>query len=126
MNQGTLADDQHVRTRCVGRVVVGNALGTDPELVSNGNSSTRRKWRRLTLRMASLIISEKTNQHCYATMKIQLGEVGLGVVVDACAKLTSVRAMSGGGGGLFGCRGGSGSLLGRHLVWYGVREMMDG
>jgi hypothetical protein len=101
--------------------------GADPELDAHQDHSTRRNWRRLTLRIASLIISEKMNQHCYATVKIRLGKLEQGVVVDVYARLTSVRAMSGGGGGrLLRSRGGSGSFLGRHLAECGVSEMMDG
>lgn len=44
--------------------------GADSELRANPDNPTWRKWRRLTLRIASLIISEKMNQHCYATVEI--------------------------------------------------------
>jgi hypothetical protein len=71
-------------------------------------------------------MSEKMNQHCYATTKTQLEKLEQGVVVDGDAQLTSVRAVSGGGGGrLLGCRGGSGSFLGRHLAGCRVDEAMD-
>jgi hypothetical protein len=101
--------------------------GGRAELGAIQANSAWRKWRRLTLRIASLIMSEKMNQHCYATMKLQLPKLEQGVVVEAVAKLTSVRAVSGGGGGrLLGCRGGSGSFLGRHLAWCRVGEIMDG
>ena len=67
------------------------------------------------------------DQHCYATVIRYVGKQQSDVVVDALARLTSVRAMSGGGGsGLLGCSGSSGSFLGRHLGCSGVIELMDG
>jgi hypothetical protein len=57
----------------------------------NEYKSTRRKGRRLTLRIASLIISGKMNQHHYATVKIYPRKLEQDMVVDGWgATLTSV------------------------------------
>lgn len=71
--------------------MAGNATLVDPAWMGKPKYKlTRRKGRRLTLRIASLIISGKMNQHRYATVKVYLGKLEPGVVVDGWATLTSV------------------------------------
>lgn len=64
--------------------------GKDVELVRHQHNLTWRKWRRLTLRIASLIISGETNQHYCATVIIRFGKLEQGVVAENLAKLTFV------------------------------------
>ena len=62
--------------------MAGNTTLADPTWTENSYESTRRKGRRLTLRIASLIISRETSQHHYATVKIYPRKLEQGVVVD--------------------------------------------
>lgn len=70
--------------------MAGNATLADRAWMRNKCELTRRKGRRLTLRIASLIISGEMNQHHYATVKNYLRKLEKGVVVDGWATLTSV------------------------------------